>query len=87
MVFSDGDRILTGSTDKKGILWNSRSGKKLLELVGHTDSIEGCAVFPSGNQIVTVSRDRTGIIWDARTGQNLQVSDLHFKQWGQDLGH
>lgn len=69
--FPDGDKVLTVSSDHKGIIWDAMSGSMIRELSGHTDWLTACAVFPSGDRVVTVSFDKTAIIWDAQSGTRL----------------
>jgi WD40 repeat protein len=38
-------------------------------LVGHTGSVNGCAISPDGSFIVSASSDKTLKIWDARAGK------------------
>jgi hypothetical protein len=45
----------------------------LIELDGHTGSIDGAAFFPDGRRIVTASRDGTARVWDVTTGGTLSI--------------
>src|SRR6266536_84133 len=38
-------------------------------LLGHTGSVDGCAISPLGDTIVSASWDKTLKVWDARTGE------------------
>ena len=53
------------------------SGRALLTLVGHTDSVECVAFSPDGRRIATTSDDRTVKIWDAETGQEVLTLGDH----------
>jgi hypothetical protein len=53
-------------------VWDAQTGDKLLELKGHTGTVNDVAVTPDGARIVTGSADRTARIWDARTGAELR---------------
>ncbi len=72
-VFSDGQRVVTGSPDKTAKIWDARTGKELVTLRGHKDWVTSVAVFPDGQGVITGSADRTARIWDARTGKELVV--------------
>ncbi len=56
--------LITGSNSKKVTLWDMTTGKKLLSLKGHTDSVTNVASFPDGNGLVTGSMDKTARIWE-----------------------
>ena len=47
------------------------TGQTLRSLVGHSDSVRGCAFSPDGKLVVSASGDRTLRVWDALTGQTL----------------
>lgn len=68
----DGQRVITGGADKVARIWESDSGKMVLELRGHTDGVTGIDVTPDGKHIVTSSRyDQTAKLWDAANGKSL----------------
>lgn len=67
----NGQRVLTGSTDRTARIWDARSGKLLLTLSGHRDRITSVAYSGDGTRALTTSLDHTARIWDARSGQLL----------------
>jgi len=68
----DGLRIITGGADKVARVWESDSGKMVLELRGHTDGVTGIDVTSDGKRIVTSSSyDQTARLWDATNGKSL----------------
>jgi WD40 repeat protein len=67
----DGERVVTASWDNTAIIWDARTGQKLLSLQGHTDWVLSASYSPDGERVVSASPDTTAIIWDARTGQKL----------------
>ena len=70
VVFSpDGGRILAGTTDRRGILFNVATGKQEQDFQGHTSEVTAVAMAPNGKYVVTVSRDHTARLWDAATGK------------------
>ncbi|GAB5576058.1 dynein assembly factor with WDR repeat domains 1 isoform X1 [Prionailurus iriomotensis] len=48
-----GNRLLTGSTDKTARIWDAQTGQCLQVLEGHTDEIFSCAFNYKGNIIIT----------------------------------
>lgn len=68
---ADGRRIVTGSEDKTGRVWNGQTGEMLLELKGHDGRVLDVAVTPDGSRIVTGSDDKTVRVWDGKTGDML----------------
>ncbi len=55
----------------KASVWDARTGKRLLSLVGATSPIHDIAYSPTGTQIATGGDDGTAIVWDARNGERL----------------
>jgi WD40 repeat protein len=66
---SDGSRLVTGGSDKLARVWNSRTGRRLLELDGHAGRVLDVAFSPLGTEVATASTDGTARIWDAETGE------------------
>ncbi|KAH8810513.1 quinon protein alcohol dehydrogenase-like superfamily [Flagelloscypha sp. PMI_526] len=65
----DGQRIVSGSSDKTLRLWDATTGIIIGEpLHGHSDSVRCVAFSPDGKRIVSGSMDKTLRIWDATTG-------------------
>ncbi len=73
----DGSRIVTASTDKTAKVWNAESGKELLTLTGHGDTLLSASFGPDGRRIVTASGDKTAKVWDADTGKELLTITGH----------
>jgi WD40 repeat protein len=61
----DGARILTGSEDLTTRVWDTRTGTPLLELKGHTATVQSVCFSPNGVQIATASADQTVRVCDA----------------------
>lgn len=79
-----GRLILTAGTGGKGgsaRLWDSITGEKLRDFIGHTLDINyGAAFSHDGKYIVTGSWDTTIRLWDAQTGKELRqfIGDPNF---------
>lgn len=48
-----GNRLLTGSSDKTARIWDVQTGQCLQVLEGHTDEIFSCAFNYKGNIVIT----------------------------------
>ena len=71
LAFSPDDKFLvTGSADKKGVVWEAATGRPLRQLAAHKHDVTGCG-FASvdGSVVVTASRDGTAIVWTSRSAQ------------------
>ncbi|XP_029126533.1 actin-interacting protein 1-2 isoform X2 [Cajanus cajan] len=63
----DGTKFITVSSDRKGIVYDGKTGNKLGELSsedGHKGSIYAVSWSPDSKQVVTVSADKSAKIWD-----------------------
>lgn len=76
----DGNKFITVSSDKRGILFDAKTGDKIGELSaenGHSGSIYAVSWSPDSKQIITVSADKTAKIWeiseDGSTGKVIET--------------
>ena len=67
-----GVRLLALMDDQTMILWDPRTGRKVVRLTGHTDEVVRACFSADGRYILSTSRDRTVRIWQSRTGLELQ---------------
>ncbi|KIO10659.1 hypothetical protein M404DRAFT_72953, partial [Pisolithus tinctorius Marx 270] len=73
----DGNRIVSGSSDKTVRVWDAKSGNQIgSPLKGHTDhghtsNVTSVAFSPDGNRIVSGSEDKTLRVWDAKSGDQI----------------
>jgi WD40 repeat protein len=75
---SDGNRIVTGSSDNTAKVWDTATGQELLTLKGHTgDAVRSVAFSPDGERIVTGSDDWTARLRDTATGQEVLALKGH----------
>jgi dynein assembly factor with WDR repeat domains 1 len=73
-----GKRFITGSHDRTCKIFNSESGKEMLSLNGHSNSVY-CLAFnnPYSTRIATGSFDKTARLWDSETGDCLKIFKGH----------
>jgi WD40 repeat protein len=50
------------------ILWDLGTGAELQRFVGHTDSVNACAISPDGKRLLSGSHDKTLRLWDLQSG-------------------
>ncbi len=70
LAFShDGKILVSGSDDRRIILWDASTGRKLKELIGHTGAITSVDFSPNDTTIVSAGIDGTIRLWDVEAGQ------------------
>ncbi|XP_052179853.1 actin-interacting protein 1-2 [Diospyros lotus] len=68
----DGSKFISVSSDKKGMLYDGKTGEKIGELSsedGHKGSIYAVSWSPDSKQVLTVSADKTAKIWEISDGK------------------
>jgi len=65
----DGQRIVTGSSDRTAKVWEIATGREMLTLKGHNAQIFAVAFSSDGQRIITGSEDKTAMVWDAVSGR------------------
>lgn len=76
VVSDDGLRAASVSSDYSAIVWDARSGQRLLRLVGHSDDVEDFC-FVGEHFGASVSRDRRILVWDLHTGAIVRAIEGH----------
>lgn len=61
---TDGQYVISGSTDRTCKIWNKRTGACLTTLVGHTSPINTIAISADASWFVTGGEDRTVRVWE-----------------------
>jgi WD40 repeat protein len=65
----DATRVVTSGDDGRARVWDVKSGRKLLTLIGDQQAIFFSTYSPDGNLIVTAGMDRVAKLWDAHSGR------------------
>jgi WD40 repeat protein len=68
---SDLGKVVAGSAQNIGEIWDTRTGKLLVRLKGNQPSVLAVTFSPDEKRIVTTSSDGSAKIWDAETGKEL----------------
>jgi WD40 repeat protein len=68
---SDGNLVITASSDGTVGIWNSNTGKLIHNLVGHIDIVNYAVFNNYANRAASVGADQNLIIWDVATGTEL----------------
>jgi WD40 repeat protein len=76
VVSDDGLRAASVSSDYSVIVWDARTGQRLLRLVGHSDDVEDFC-FIGAHMGASVSRDRRILVWDLRSGAIVRAIEGH----------
>ncbi|BDM83557.1 WD40 repeat domain-containing protein [Acaryochloris marina] len=94
-ISPDGQRIVSGNSDRTIRLWDAKTGKPIGEpLTGHKDQVTSVAYSPDGQRIVSGSWDKTIRLWDAKTGKPIgepltghkdQVTSVAYSPDGQRI--
>ncbi|HYU98635.1 MAG TPA: WD40 repeat domain-containing protein [Pyrinomonadaceae bacterium] len=69
----DGKILLSASWDGTIKLWDTKSGRELRTLVGHSWGVYKAVFSPDEKQLASASRDGTVKIWDVATGANTRT--------------
>jgi WD40 repeat protein len=78
LEFTDGQKPERATfTERVAYVWDTRTGRDLLHLRGHEDTLASARFNPDGTRIVTASWDGTARVWDAGTGRERRVLRGH----------
>ncbi|KAF3793675.1 stress protein [Nymphaea thermarum] len=72
----DGSKFISVSSDKKGILYDGKTGEKIGELSSedsHKGSVYAVSWSPDGKAVLTVSADKTAKVWEIAENGNGKV--------------
>lgn len=63
------DFLASGSRDKSIKIWEAKSGRCLLSLVGHDNWVTDLCFHPNGKFLLSVSDDKSMRVWDLSVGR------------------
>ena len=78
----DGRRLVIGGHYGVAKVLDAATGKELLNLSGHTDTVLAVAFSPDGSAVATASSDGTAKLWDVTTGRELLTLTGHASRVG-----
>lgn len=67
----DGSRLAVAGEDNLIYLLDTKDGREILQIKGHTDVVTSITWSPDGSRLASGSDDRSVRIWDAATGRQL----------------
>jgi WD40 repeat protein len=77
-----GSRVVTGDSDGTARVWDAQSGALVLELRGHTGSVNSVTFSPDGSCLLTGSQDGTARVWYAGSFEEWPGPKLRLMSWG-----
>lgn len=69
--------IASGGPESTVRVWDSRTGKRITKLAGHTDNIRDVLLSQDGTTILTASSDRTVKVWSTVAGRCMYTLTMH----------
>ena len=72
-----GSIIASGGPESVVRLWDTKSGKGITKLVGHTDIIRDILMSDNGDMLLTASSDQTVKVWSMTAGRCMHTLTMH----------
>jgi serine/threonine protein kinase len=76
-VSPDSEILVSGGDDNNAIMWNLKSGKRILTIPAHSGGVNSIAFSNDGGFFATGSDDKTVRLWDTKTGRRLLTLTGH----------
>ena len=76
----DGTRVVSGSYDVSGRIWNTATGEIEHALEGHSDPVMFMAFSPDGTRVVSSLYDNSVRVWNTITGESTSLSESEYCQ-------
>lgn len=65
---SNGAYVISGAQDRKLMLWNADSGKRVTVFDGHSQAVRDVQVTRDSAQLASGGQDKTLLLWDVSRG-------------------
>jgi len=96
MKFSpDGKKLAAGCSNNRSTIWETQTGKPLVQIPGSMTEVRAIAFSPDGAEIATSASHHLINISDSVTGKTKkkiqfsfgEIKDLEFAPWRKNAGH
>ncbi|HYV35552.1 MAG TPA: PQQ-binding-like beta-propeller repeat protein, partial [Gemmataceae bacterium] len=74
-ISPDGATLATTDGSLAIHVWEAATGKSLLDLQGHKNSVSALAIAPNGRTLASAGKDKTIRLWDVDNGKAFRVID------------
>lgn len=72
-----GSIMASGGPESIVRLWDSKSGKRITNFVGHTDNVRDILINEDSNMVMTASSDQTVKVWSITAGRCMHTLSMH----------
>lgn len=72
-----GSIMASGGPESIVRLWDPKSGKRIRNLVGHTDNVRDILISEDGDKAMTASSDQTVKVWSISAGRCMHTLSMH----------
>lgn len=72
-----GSIMASGGPESIVRLWDSKSGKRITNFVGHTDNVRDILINEDGDTVMTASSDQTVKVWSVTAGRCMRTLTMH----------
>lgn len=74
---AQGSILASGGPENVVRIWDSKTGKSITKLVGHTDNVRDILISEDGDTVMTASSDQTVKVWSLTAGRCLNTFTMH----------